>query len=45
MIILMEEHKKTLEYQETMKVEVENIANNIITYVDQYMKLFMLHFM
>ena len=28
MIISMEEEQKTLEYQETMKVDVENIAKN-----------------
>ena len=41
MIILMEEQHKTLEYQETIKVDVENITK---TNGYQYMKLLILHF-
>ena len=39
----MEEDHKMLEYQETMKVDIENIAKKKMD-GDQYMKLFMLHF-
>ena len=42
-IISMEEEQKTLEYQETMKVDVENISKN--KHGDQYMELFQLHFL
>ena len=44
MVISMEEEHKTLEYQEKMKVDVGNIAKNII-FKDQYMKLLILHFL
>ena len=44
MIISMEEEQKNFEYQETMKVDIENIAKNKKPYGDQYMELFMLHF-
>ena len=40
----MEEEQESVEYQETLKVDVENIAKNKIKQGDQYMKLFMLHF-
>ena len=39
----MEEDKRTLGYQETMKVDVENISKNK-TIGDQYMKLLILNF-
>ena len=42
MIILIEEEHKTLECQETTKVDVESISKN--AYVDQYMKLLIRHF-
>ena len=42
MIISMEEDHKILEYQETMKLDVENIAKKQIG--NQYMKLLILHF-
>ena len=42
-IISIEEQKKTLEYQEKMKVGVEIFPKENI-YEDQYMKLFMLRF-
>ena len=44
-IISMKEEQKTLGYQETMKVDVKNIAKNLKTYGDQYMKLLMLRFL
>ena len=44
MIISMEEYQKTLEYQERIKLEVENIAKNK-SCGDQYMTLFILHFL
>ena len=45
MIISVEEEQKTLEYQETMEVDVENISKSKKTYGDQYMKLLILHFL
>ena len=33
-----------MEYQETLKIDVKNIAKNKKQYGDQYMKLFMLDF-
>ena len=36
MIISMEEEQKTVEYQETMKVDVENISPQKKTHGDQY---------
>ena len=42
-VISIKEAQKTLEYQETMKVDVKNIAKNKKTYRDQYLKLFTLH--
>ena len=44
MIISMEEKQNTLNYQETMKVDVDNIIKNKKTYGNQYMKLLMLRF-
>ena len=44
MIISMEDEQNTLEYQETMKVDVENTSPKK-TYGDQYMQLFMLNFL
>ena len=38
----MKEEQKILEYQETMKVDVENIAKTIR---EQYMKSLILHFL
>ena len=35
----MKEEKKTLEYQETMNVDIENIASKDNHFGDQYMKL------
>ena len=40
----MEEKQKTLGYEETMKVDVENISRKK-PYGDQYMKLSILHFL
>ena len=40
----MEEEHKSLEYQEIMKVDVENIDRSKYIYGYQYMKLLILHF-
>ena len=45
MIISMEEEHKTSDYQETIKLDIESIAQNKTKYGDQYMKLFMLYFL
>ena len=42
MKVSMEEYQETVKYQNTLKLDVENIAKK--QYGDQYMKLFMLHF-
>ena len=44
MFISIEEEQNTLEYQETMNVDVENIANNNNEIRDQYTKLLIIHF-
>ena len=41
----MGEDQKTLEYQETMKLDVENISRNKKLNEYQYIRLFMLHFL
>ena len=45
MKISMEEDHETVEYQETLKLDVKNIAKNKNKYGDQYMKLFIIHFL
>ena len=41
----MKEYKNTLEYQETVNVDIENIASKKNHFGDQYMKLLMIHIM
>ena len=43
--ISLKKDQKTVEYQETLKIYVENIGKKIYIYIDQYMKLSMLHFL
>ena len=43
MVVTMEEYQKTLEYQETMKFDVENIFKNRTKIGYQYMKVLMIH--
>ena len=45
MIFSMKKDQKTFEYQETMRLDVKNIAKNKKTNGDQYMKLLMLRFL
>ena len=45
MIISMGKEQKTLEYQETMKVDVKNITKNPKIHGDQYIKLLLLNFL
>ena len=43
MIVTIEEYNKTLEYQERMSEDVENIANKNNCFGDQYMRLLIFH--
>ena len=43
MVVLIEEKQKTLEYQEKMNVDIENISSFKIYFGDQYMKLLKIH--
>ena len=43
MVVTMKEDKNNLKYQETMNVDIENIARKNNHFGDQYMKLFMIH--
>ena len=43
MVVTMEEDNKTLEYQKTMNLDIENIAIKINHFGYQYMKLLMIH--
>ena len=38
----IEEYRKTLEYQETMNLDIENFSSTGKKIGDQYMKLFMI---
>ena len=43
MVVTIEEENKTLEYQETMNLDIENLPVQINHFGYQYMKLLMIH--
>ena len=42
-VVTIEEDRKTLEYQETMNLDIENFPVQVKQIGDQYMKLLMIH--